>query len=489
MMAKSSPQPPVPSRPAQAEVVVIGAGPGGYAAAIALAKRGRQVVLVEKEAVGGTCLHWGCIPSKALIQGAALWDLVHHSGPQLGVRVASPEGLMFDWTQLVNHQRDTVQTLHAGVRQLLKKAGVTTLQGRAAFNGKTSLEITPPGDEENPWTMTFQQALVAVGGRPIILPEMPYDGRRVMVSDQVFSLEAPPDSLMVLGGGVIGLEMASLFSLLGVPVTVVEMAERLLPGLVDEPFARQLQQRLTQRGVTFRLGARCGEGRLNEALDEVEAVVADASGSSVVSAERLLLAVGREPNTAPLRCDLGGIRLDAKGFIETDAYGKTDNPNVYALGDCIAGPQLAHRASAEARIVSRAMAGVVTAGWDHQSIPAVVFTHPEVAATGLTLEQARALLGADQVKTADAPFMSVGRALTYGGHVAQEGRARWIVAADTGQILGAQVMGEQASELIAQAALAIELQASLAATIHAHPTLSEVWLEAAEAFYGHATHV
>lgn len=425
------------------EVLVIGAGPGGYHAAALLARAGKDVTLVEAAALGGVCLNAGCIPSKALIQGA-------RQGRDLA-------GLQ-TWKAAV------VAQLRGGVERMLRQAGVTVVQGQAAFAGPDRVTVATADGQE---AYRFQHCIIATGAGPAELPGFAVDGQVVLDATAALELVTVPERLLVLGGGYIGLELGTAFARLGSRVTLVEALDRLLPGL-DPELGRAVQRRLAELGVTVHLQARAtGWTRQPGGADVTVAV----EGSEFqVTADQVLVATGRRPQTAGLGLEVAGIATDGDGFIPVDTTCRTRAARIFAIGDVTGEPMLAHRATRQAEVAAATLLGQ-QAAMDAVAIPAVVFSDPEVATVGLT--EAAAREQGYRPVVGRASLAASGRALIHG---ATAGFVKVVADGESGLLLGVQMAGPEASELIAAPTLALELgarAADIALTIHPHPTLSE----------------
>ena len=460
------------------DVLVIGGGPGGYVAAIRAAQLDLDTTLVEADAVGGVCLNRGCIPSKALLSASGL---AHDAGTaeELGI-VADP---MVDLAAMGEWKQGVVDRLVGGVASLLEANGVTVLEGRAEFAGADRARVVHQGEGEGAETVEFEHAIVATGSRPIELPGFAPGEGPVLDSAAALALEEIPDRLVVVGGGYIGMELSTVFARLGSDVTVVEMLDDILPGY-EADLARYVKRRAGDLGIEFHFGQRAVEWA--EADDGYVCVTEDEEGTSwQYPADAVLVAVGREPVTDTLNLEAVGLEPDDRGFLPTDDQCRTDVDHVFAVGDVAGEPMLAHAASYEGEVAAEVAAGE-PAGLDAQAIPAVVFTDPEVATVGLTEAEAEAA-GFEPLVGRFA-LGANGRALTT--HRA-EGFVRVVADADAHFVLGGQVVGPEASELVGELALAVELGARLediAGTVHTHPTLSEATREAALAALGRAIH-
>jgi dihydrolipoamide dehydrogenase len=461
--------------PDPADLVVIGAGPGGYAAALHAARAGRKVTLVERDGaagIGGVCLNTGCIPSKALIEAAELNHRSRHSA-HMGVPQVSGA---FSLGQFQKWKNDVIGGLTNGVRGLLANAGVEIVAGIAAVTDPNILVISTPDDQAR--FLQFKGLIIATGSSPIALPGLPFDNDAILDATGLLALTELPNTLAVVGGGYIGLELGTAMAKLGVKVSIVEAQSALLPGL-DPSLSQPLMRRLSALGVKVHLNSKAAgheNGQLQ--LDN------DGKGGESVAAAKVLVAIGRSANTAALGLEVFGTKLD-KGIIQVGADRRITD-RVAAIGDITPGPALAHKASAEAAIAVQALCGERVA-FEPAAIPAIVFSDPEIASAGLTLDEA-AQAGYDAA-AARIPLTASGRAATLG---AREGFAQLIHEQGSGAILGAHIASPHASELIAEAVLAIEMGVTvedLALTIHAHPTLSELSAEAAHLAIGHPLHV
>lgn len=460
----------------RAETLVIGAGPGGYVAAIRAAQLGRRAAVVERARLGGVCLNAGCIPSKALIHAASLYDKARHAA-ELGI---AAERLSVDLDRLIEWKDAVVRRLADGIARLLKGNRVETLQGEATFLSPRTLLVRGAEQSE---VLEFEECIIATGSRPIELPGFAVDGKRVLGSSEALALRALPRRVLVLGGGYIGLEIGTLWQKLGSEVTVVEVTPSILPGAEAE-CARVVARNLKKRGVRVLTGSRALA--LEEAPGGARVRVAGAKGEEAIECDVVLSTVGRRPLSDQLGLEAAGVRLDERGFIAVDERQRTNVPGIYAIGDVAGPPLLAHKASHEALAAAAAIAGEEGARRP-RLIPAVVFTDPEIASVGLTESQARAQ-GID-VAAGKFPFAASGRALTMNQG---DGFSKIVAEKGSGRVLGAHVVGADASEIIGEMGLAIELGATLedlARTVHAHPTLPETLMEAAEAALGRAIHV
>jgi dihydrolipoamide dehydrogenase len=476
------------------DVLVIGAGPGGYVAAIRAGQLDLDVTLVEKDAYGGTCLNYGCIPSKAMITAS---DLAHEAGnaEEMGI-YADPE---VEMPEMVEWKDGVVDQLTGGVEKLAKANGVELMEGRAEFADENKARIVHGGEGQGSETVEFEHAIVSTGSRPIEIPGFSFDDEPVLDSRQALALDEVPESLVIVGAGYIGMELASVFAKLGTDVTVVEMLDSVLPGYEDD-LARPVKQRADELGIDFHFGEgasnweESGDGitvRTEDVDSEARSTSDSANGEAVsgevseFGAEKVLVAVGRSPVTDTLELENAGIETDENGFIQTDDRARTNVDHIYAIGDVAGEPMLAHKASKEGQVAAEVIAGEPSA-LDYQAVPAAVFTDPEIGTVGMT--EAEAEEEGFEPVVGQFPFRASGRALTT-GHA--DGFVRIVADEPSGFLLGAQIVGPEASELIAELGFAIEMGATLedvASTIHTHPTLSEAVMEAAENALGHAIH-
>ncbi|KEO80987.1 dihydrolipoyl dehydrogenase [Tumebacillus flagellatus] len=460
----------------ETEVVVIGGGPGGYVAAIRAAQLGKDVTLIDKDTVGGVCLNRGCIPSKALIHAAKTASSARKADV-MGIKVS---GVEVDMEQVQVWKGGVVQKLTGGVSSLLKANGVHVVSGNAVIMADNRIGVeTAKGMEY----FKFEHCILATGSRPVQLPAFPFDGEYILSSTEALTLTEVPSSLLVLGGGYIGLELGTAYAKLGSQVTVIEMGPNLLPG-VDPALVQIVKKNLKKLGVEILTQAAASKYEVREGKLQV---TVDVQGQEqVLRADKMLVTVGRRPNTEELGLEQVGLQPDARGFLETDAQMRTQHPNIYAIGDITHGPMLAHKASKEGIVAAEAIAGHQSA-MDPVGIPAVIFTDPEIATVGLSESQAKEQ--GVRVVTGKFPFAANGRALTTNDG---DGFCTVVAEAQTGVVLGVHIVGPEASTLIGEATLALEMGATLEdfhLTVHPHPTLTEVLMEAAADADGVAVHI
>jgi dihydrolipoamide dehydrogenase len=464
----------------EAEVLILGGGPGGYMAGIRLGQLGHKAVLVERSELGGECLNRGCIPSKALIHAGALYHELSTIGPEIGVQA---DGVRFDMAKAQAAKAALVQKERQGVQLLLKSAGTQVLKGSARFTGPRSAEYqAPDGGRER---IDFRHAVVATGSVPLVLPGFEPDGQKVLTAWQILDLAQLPRSILVLGGGVSGCELGEFLAEVGVTVTIVELLPQLLPGL-ETDLSAELTRSLEKLGVGVRTQTRATA--LARGEDGVRLRVSGANGEEELRADLLFLTIGKRAATAELGLEEAGVHRDPKsGAIAVDAQQRTNVPHIYAVGDVGRLPMLAHKAYREGIVAAEAIDGRPTR-YDFQVVPSVVFTTPELASIGLTLADARAA-GHEKAREARFPYAALGRA--HANHATQ-GWLKVVGDDASGLLLGVHAAGQSAGEFAAEAGLAIEMGATvrdLAQTIHPHPTFSEMMQEAALLWLNEPMHV
>ena len=471
---------------AEFDVVVIGAGPGGYVAAIRCAQLGLKVVCVDewknpqgKPSLGGTCLNVGCIPSKALLESSENYERISHDFDFHGITAT---GVKLDVARMLARKDKIVTDFTSGIGQLFKKNKVNSLQGRATLLGRDgdSWRVAVAGSEE----LRAKYVIIATGSTPRVLPQAPLDGVRIVDNSGALAFSEVPKRLAIIGAGVIGLELGSVWRRLGSEVTILEAAPAFLP-MADEQVAKEALRTFTKQGLKIHLGVQIDKVAQNK--KEVTISWRDAQGAAQeLLADKLIVAVGRVPNTQGLGAKEAGLKLDAAGRIEVDEHCHSNLPNVYAVGDVVRGPMLAHKASEEGVMVAEIIAG--QAGHcDLNLVPSVMYASPEIAWVGKTEQQLKKEGVA--YKAGQFPFMANGRARALGDTM---GFVKILADATSDRILGVHIIGAMASELIQQAVLAMSFSASsedLARTIHAHPSLSEVIHEAALAVDKRTIHI
>jgi dihydrolipoamide dehydrogenase len=464
-------------------VAVIGGGPGGYAAAFLAADLGMKVTLIDPEVnPGGVCLYRGCIPSKSLLHVAKLLEEAEQA-KNWGIEFAEPK---IDLNKLRDWKTGVVNKLTGGLGQLSKQRKVQFIQGKAAFVNSTTPKVTKTGAaaNNNDENLTFDRIIIATGSRPTVVPSLKLDSPRLMDSTGALDLPDVPKTLLVIGGGYIGLELGSVYATLGTKVTCVEMLSGLLPG-ADRDLVLPLHKRLEKLFAAILLNT-----TVKSLKDEKTGIRVTLDGPNVREKEqvfdRVLMSVGRRPNSEIPGLDKTKVKVNAKGFIEINGQRQTADPTIYAIGDVAGEPMLAHKAMHEGRTAVEAIAGHKVA-FEPNAIPAVVFTDPEIAWAGLTETQAKEQ--GREIAIAKFPWAASGRAVTIDR---PEGLTKLLIDPKTERVLGVGIVGAGAGELIAEGVLAIEmcaLAADVGMTIHPHPTLSETMMESAEVFYGQATDI
>ncbi len=469
------------------DVVVIGAGPGGYVAAIRCAQLGMKVACADQwvapngnPVLGGTCLNVGCIPSKALLDSSHHYEFITKKAKEHGIQV---EGLSIDIAKMMARKEKIVRTLTQGIAGLFKKHHITWIQGRCRLSGNTQVEVSPIAAGGEAKTVDADRIIVATGSAPIDIPQAPVDQDLIVDSTGALCFDAVPERLGVIGAGVIGVELGSVWRRLGSQVVLFEALESFLPA-VDHEIAQAALAMFGKQGMDIRLSTRvtgtsAGDGEI--------AVEYEADGEPRSErVNRLIVSVGRRPDTKALNLGSVGIATDAQGFIKVDEFCRTNVPNIYAIGDVVRGPMLAHKASEEGIAVAEHINGLGSRV-NHATVPGVIYTWPEIAWVGKSEQE----LEREGIKyrTGSFPFAGNGRARAMGD---PEGMVKIIGEAQTDRILGVHILGPNASELISEAVLAMEFDGStedIARTIHAHPTLSEAVHEAALAVDGRPLHI
>jgi dihydrolipoamide dehydrogenase len=455
----------------------MGAGPGGYVCAIRLGQLKQKVLCVEKDEPGGVCLNWGCVPSKALMSASHTYEKAK-TGAAMGILA---DGIRVDVNRLQDWKDGIVKKLTGGVRGLLKGNGAELLQGEARVVGPTRVEVTTRDGKVE--VIEAKAIVVATGSSTIEIPGFAFDGKQVIGAREAVSLREIPRRLLVIGGGVIGLELGTVYQRLGSDVTVVEATPGLLPG-VDPELTAVVEKRFVRRGGKV-MKSTTATGYEKQKDGALAVKVTTGAGPDTVVTDCVLVAVGMRPNGANLGLEQVGVRVE-RGFVPTDSLGRTNVPSIYAIGDVSGVPMLAHKASKEGEVVAEVIAGH-KAEKDWVTIPAAVFTDPEIAVAGLTEQQARDK-GVD-VKVGKFPFAALGRAMALGE---TDGFFKVVADKKTREILGVHIVGPEASNLISEGTLALEMHAFLediGLTIHPHPTLAEGMMEAALSGMGQAVHV
>ena len=471
------------------DIVVIGAGPGGYPAAIRAAQLGASVALVEREELGGTCLNWGCIPTKTLIASAELFARIKSAGA-MGLRV---DNASFDYAAMADRKDQVVQKLRNGVKQLLKANGVTVFQGSASFQSRNRIQVdmhvpdVAPGFSPAPAalkgaatseTLSAAKTIISAGTASA-MPEFLPRHARVVESRGFLCLRALPATTLILGAGIIGCEFACMLAQLGVRVTVVELLEDIVAA-IDADVRRELRRHMEKT-----LGIRILTGVTLEEITADDRSVRGRAGQEKLEADLLLVALGRKPVTSSLKLENAGLTPNERGFLDVDAYGRTRVATIYAVGDVTGGPLLAHAATSQGLVAAENACG----RYLHKNetvVPNCIFTTPEIGTVGLGEQEAQQQ--GRKIKTGKYLFGALGKALAIGEPM---GFVKWVADAETNQLLGAHAVGPHATDLIAEAAVVIRAEltaAEIAHTIHAHPTLAEAWMEAAHALMGEPIH-
>lgn len=459
------------------DLLIIGAGSGGYVAAIRAAQLGKKVVLVDKAELGGVCLNRGCIPSKALISASE--RVKHIKGANaMGIKVSGE--VEVDMPEVVKWKDGIVNKLTSGVRSLLKGNGVEVISGEAYLTDSHTVKIRTENEEQ---LYSYKDLILAIGSLPTELKSMPVDRKRIISSTEALTLQEVPKHLIVVGGGYIGLELGTAYAKFGAKVTILEGTDTILPG-TDPMLTNVVKRHLKELGVTVITNAfvQGGENTGNEVNVQVQVNGKD----EIVKGDYCLVSIGRKPNTGNIGLENIGVELDQRGFIKINEKCQTNVEHVYAIGDCAGGHLLAHKASYEGKIAAEVISGIKSA-IDFQAMPFVIFSDPEVAYTGLTESEAKTK-GYETISSR-FPFQANGRALSISD---ADGFVQIVAEKGTNQVLGVQMVGPEVSSLIAEAVFAIEAGATaedLSLTIHAHPTLPEPLMEAAEGILGHAIHM
>ncbi len=458
------------------DLIVIGAGPGGYVCAIRAAQLGMKVACVEKaDKLGGTCLRVGCIPSKALLHASEKYESAKHHFKDLGIELS---GVKLDLKGMMGHKEKVVSANTSGIEFLFKKNKVDWLKGEGKILGRGKVSVAGK-------TYETKNIAIATGSDVISLPGITIDEKQIVSSTGALTLEKVPDRMVVIGAGVIGLELGSVWSRLGAKVMVVEYLDRILPGM-DNEIAKESQKILTKQGLSFKLGAKVTSAKPSSKGVELSIEPAAGGPAETLHADIVLVAVGRKAYTDKLGLADAGVALDERGRVKTDSHFKTNIDGIYAIGDVIVGPMLAHKAEDEGVVLAEMLAGQ-SGHIDYNLIPGVVYTAPEIATVGKTEEQLKA--EGVQYKVGKFPYLANGRARAMN---ATEGFVKILADAKTDKVLGCHIVGAEAGTLIAEVVIAMEFGASaedIARTCHAHPTLEEVTKEAALAVAGRPIHI
>jgi len=464
-----------------ADVVIIGGGPGGYVAAIRAAQLGLNTVCVEMDkTLGGTCVNVGCIPSKALLSSSEHYEFAAHSAAAHGIGI---NGLTLDLATMLKRKDDVVGQNTKGIEFLFRKNRVTWARGRGTLETGNLVRVTPSQAGAPEQAYRAKHVIIATGSVPIALPFLQFDEERVLSNTGALAIPKVPEHLIVIGGGVIGLELGSVWRRLGAKVTVVELLPNILPGM-DDDVVKEADKVFRKQGIEIRTGTRVTNGGRTERGVFVE--VERDGAKERLEGDCVLVAVGRKPATAGIDAAALGLAVGKRGEILVDDQLRTNLPNVYAIGDCVPGPMLAHKAEEDGVVAAEVIAGLPS-HVHYRSVPSVVYTWPEIAVVGQTEKQVRE--SGREFKVGKFPFSANGRARSMGDTT---GFVKFVADARTDELLGAHIIGPNASELVAEVVLAFEYRGSsedIGVTIHAHPTLSETVKEAALGVLGRAIHI
>jgi len=460
----------------QFDVTVIGAGPGGYVAAIRAAQLGLKVGLIERDKLGGICLNWGCIPSKALLKSAEMHQLFKKA-EEFGF---SYKHLTYDWTKIIKRSRDISDRISKGVEFLMKKNKIEVISGTGKLTGKTTVEVAKDGKVVN--TIKTKSIVIATGGRPRKIPGINVDGKKVITSSEAMVLDKQPKEMIVIGGGAIGIEFAYFYNAFGTKVTIVEMLPSILPK-EDKEITKILDGSLRKQGIEILTDTKVDSV---ESGDNVTVKVSGKNGAKTLTGDIALVAIGVTGNIENIGLESVGVKVE-KGGIVIDSVGKTSVDSIYAIGDVTGAPWLAHVASHQGIVVAEDIAGNKPQGIDRNNIPSCTYCQPQVASVGMTEEAA--IEAGYKVKVGKFPFRALGKAMAIGE---AEGIVKLIFDEQYGELLGAHIVGSEATEMIAELGIAKTLETTyeeLLHTMHAHPTLSEAIMEAAGQAYNEAIHI
>jgi len=458
------------------QLVVIGAGPGGYVAAIRAAQLGLKTAIIEKEYLGGVCLNWGCIPSKALLYVTELKRTLEHAD-RLGL---SASNISIDVEKLKKHKDDTVKRLTGGVKILLEKSGVKIIEGTAAFISKNEIEVTSNGQKSQ---IESEKFIIATGAYPMQIPTIKTDGEKIITAREAIAMPFVPQSMGVIGAGPIGLEMATVYATLGTKITVIELLDSVLPTL-DKDVSAAAERALTKQGMDIHTSSKVTSSK--RIADKVEIEVETPKGKTNFQFDLVLVAAGMKPNTENLNLDKAGVKTDKRGFIETNKQMQTNVPNIYAIGDVAGGILLAHKASHEGIVAAENASGAPHIA-DWKSVPYAVFTDPEIAGVGMTEQEA--IKAGRKIKTGKFPYRAIGKAIAT---LATDGFTKVIADAETDEVLGIHIFGPHSGDIIFTGTAVMEFDGTtedLGHIMAVHPTLSEALMEAGLSVNKKAIHI
>ena len=460
------------------DVVVLGGGPGGYVAAIKSSQLGFRTAVVEREKIGGICVNWGCIPTKALLKNAEIYEHLQHAA-EWGISFSD---LNFDMKKIIKRSRNVSDANSKGGDYLMKKNKIEVLKGVGTLLDKNIILVKDEAGKDMA-EVKSTHVVIATGARARLLPGLKADGKRILTSKEAMQVDHAPKSMVIIGAGAIGIEFAYFFNAFGTKVTVVEMMSNVLP-VEDEEISKALEKVLVKKGLTIMTNTKVED--IKPGTKDVTVKVSDAKGSQTLKAEQCLIAIGVQGNTENIGLEKLGVKTD-RGYIKVDEFYRTNVDGVYAIGDVIGPPWLAHVASHEGIVCLEKIAGKTVEPIDYSSIPGCTYCQPQVASIGLTEKKAKEM--GHEIKVGRFPFAASGKARAINE---KDGMVKVIFGAKYGELLGAHIMGAEATEMIAEYGIAKTLEATykeFGHTIHAHPTLSEAMMEAALDAYGEAIHI
>lgn len=463
------------------DIVVLGGGPGGYVAAIRASQLGFKTAVVDKDNLGGICLNWGCIPTKSLLKNAEMYDKIKNHSDEFGLSV---KGLDFDFSKIIKRSRDVSSKITKGVEFLMKKNKIDVIKGFGKFKSKNELQILDETGKEKE-IVNSDKFIIATGARPRKIDAIPVDHKNIITSKEAMSLEALPKELVVIGAGAIGVEFAYFYSVLGTKVAIIEMLDRLVP-IEDSEVSKELERSFKKRGIEIYTSTKVEKAEVKKGKVEVTIETKDGK-KETIKAEKVLNAIGVTGNIEGIGLEELGIEIERNHVKVNKSSYQTSVENIYAIGDVIGAPWLAHVASHEGIICVEKLAGHHTPDFDYGSVPGCTYCQPQVASIGLT--EAKAKEHGYELKIGKFPFSASGKASAAGE---KEGFVKIIFDAKYGEILGAHIIGSEATELIAEIGIAKSMEAtyeSIVKTVHAHPTLSESIMEAAANAYGESIHI